>query len=301
MLTKEQSAAVSHAKITPHVQHVRPSGQLVSPSAVPGFGCLRRMRKGRAVTPSRGVLCLLLLRTQRTLAYEEGAASEVTGIGSVGCYTGNGADQTGEQNRYGASAAAALAAATTREAAALARAAYELAMAPSAHTTYTGHGYEGEASLTVSGRVCQMWESNTPQKHNYTQEWASSYRGMDLADFMPENYCRNPDGRPGPWCYTTDPSKRWELCDIPVCGWTAASLVTAVQCRGSTGSCANSPNLAGVAVSDDGSKVVLAVEQGNNSLTEPGKFGYSSDGGISFSEATVINSPACDTLDAKCQ
>ena len=33
-----------------------------------------------------------------------------------------------------------------------------------------------------------------------------------------ENYCRNPDNEPGgPWCYTTDPDKRWEYCDVPVC------------------------------------------------------------------------------------
>lgn len=33
-----------------------------------------------------------------------------------------------------------------------------------------------------------------------------------------ENYCRNPDlDEGGPWCYTTDPRKRWEYCDIPLC------------------------------------------------------------------------------------
>lgn len=31
------------------------------------------------------------------------------------------------------------------------------------------------------------------------------------------NYCRNPDGEPRPWCFTTDPNKRWEYCDIPRC------------------------------------------------------------------------------------
>ena len=32
------------------------------------------------------------------------------------------------------------------------------------------------------------------------------------------NWCRNPDGRGShPWCYTVDPSVRWEYCDIPVC------------------------------------------------------------------------------------
>uniref|UniRef100_A0A663MQJ5 Plasminogen n=1 Tax=Athene cunicularia TaxID=194338 RepID=A0A663MQJ5_ATHCN len=31
------------------------------------------------------------------------------------------------------------------------------------------------------------------------------------------NYCRNPDGEPRPWCFTTNPTKRWEYCDIPRC------------------------------------------------------------------------------------
>lgn len=32
------------------------------------------------------------------------------------------------------------------------------------------------------------------------------------------NYCRNPDGdRIGPWCYTTDPERRYESCNIPQC------------------------------------------------------------------------------------
>lgn len=31
------------------------------------------------------------------------------------------------------------------------------------------------------------------------------------------NYCRNPDGELRPWCFTTDPNKRWEFCDIPRC------------------------------------------------------------------------------------
>lgn len=28
---------------------------------------------------------------------------------------------------------------------------------------------------------------------------------------------RNPDLEPSPWCYTTDPTVRYALCDVPWC------------------------------------------------------------------------------------
>ncbi len=36
-----------------------------------------------------------------------------------------------------------------------------------------------------------------------------------------ENYCRNPDGEPTLWCYTTDNETRWDYCDVPNCPGTA--------------------------------------------------------------------------------
>lgn len=39
------------------------------------------------------------------------------------------------------------------------------------------------------------------------------------------NYCRNPDSDPkGPWCYTTDPSVRWEYCNLKRCSETGGSV-----------------------------------------------------------------------------
>lgn len=35
---------------------------------------------------------------------------------------------------------------------------------------------------------------------------------------LDDNYCRNPDGRQRPWCFTTDPNTPWEYCNIKVCG-----------------------------------------------------------------------------------
>lgn len=35
---------------------------------------------------------------------------------------------------------------------------------------------------------------------------------------LKDNYCRNPDGRQRPWCFTTDPNTPWEYCNIKQCG-----------------------------------------------------------------------------------
>lgn len=71
-----------------------------------------------------------------------------------------------------------------------------------------GWEYASITSVTVSNRTCQRWNESTPHGHRFTSSLADQ-----------GNYCRNPDREPkGPWCYTTDPTKRWEYCDIPKCG-----------------------------------------------------------------------------------
>jgi hypothetical protein len=49
------------------------------------------------------------------------------------------------------------------------------------------------------------WTSQSPHKHTRTPEKKPNAGLVD-------NYCRNPDGHKGIWCYTTDPKKRWEDC-----------------------------------------------------------------------------------------
>ena len=61
--------------------------------------------------------------------------------------------------------------------------------------------------------TCQKWTSQTPHKHSRTP---SNYPNLGLGD---HSYCRNPDGEPhGPWCYTNDPSVRWQYCNVARCG-----------------------------------------------------------------------------------
>ncbi|XP_037376584.1 plasminogen isoform X1 [Talpa occidentalis] len=74
----------------------------------------------------------------------------------------------------------------------------------------SGEHYVGKISKTMSGIECQAWDSQTPHAHGYLP---SKFPSKNLK----MNYCRNPDGEPRPWCFTTNPQKRWEFCDIPRC------------------------------------------------------------------------------------
>ena len=71
--------------------------------------------------------------------------------------------------------------------------------------------YRGTMSTTSSGRTCQKWTEQAPHGHDRTPE---NFPDGGLGD---HNYCRNPDDLSRAWCYTTDPGKRWEYCDVPNC------------------------------------------------------------------------------------
>ncbi|XP_078701665.1 uncharacterized protein LOC144927803 [Branchiostoma floridae x Branchiostoma belcheri] len=76
---------------------------------------------------------------------------------------------------------------------------------------YVGNGatYRGQVNTTDVGLVCQRWEDQTPHEHRF----------MDLSKYgLSENYCRNPDNEERPWCYTLDPSARWQYCPVKPCG-----------------------------------------------------------------------------------
>ena len=78
------------------------------------------------------------------------------------------------------------------------------------NATNKGETYHGNHSTTESGTICQQWSSQAPHIHPITPLFRRYLEG--------HNYCRNPEGRGSrPWCYTTNPSTRWEYCGIPVC------------------------------------------------------------------------------------
>ena len=68
-------------------------------------------------------------------------------------------------------------------------------------------GYRGTQNTTISNIECQAWASQVPHEHK-----------LDPAsrplDGLEDNYCRNPDGSDGVWCFTVNASIRWQYCDI---------------------------------------------------------------------------------------
>lgn len=101
----------------------------------------------------------------------------------------------------------------------------------------SGEIYRGKISTTMSGFTCQRWDSQKPHNHGYIPSvwdiiiystkriwsilcifWLWSVFCSLPDKYLEENYCRNPDGEPRPWCFTTSSSKRWESCSIPRCG-----------------------------------------------------------------------------------
>ena len=81
------------------------------------------------------------------------------------------------------------------------------------HVRYYSSGsyYRGCQTKTVSGRTCQSWSSQSPHKHKMTKAKLGAWKWPEAR--LINNYCRQPESSKGyPWCYTTDPRKRYEKC-----------------------------------------------------------------------------------------
>ena len=75
--------------------------------------------------------------------------------------------------------------------------------------------YRGTTQVTSSGLVCQKWNVDNPHERYAAATNSSNFPDGNLEEAW--NYCRNPNGSPSPWCYTTEKSVVWEACDIPKC------------------------------------------------------------------------------------
>ena len=87
-----------------------------------------------------------------------------------------------------------------------------------------GQSYHGNISVTRSGYTCQSWSSQCPHRHYRTPNDFPELKDAG-------NACRNPGSQAphGPWCYTTNPSVRWEYCNITVCPPGKTNLVIGSQ------------------------------------------------------------------------
>ncbi|XP_060947279.1 plasminogen [Limanda limanda] len=87
----------------------------------------------------------------------------------------------------------------------------------------SGEDYRGKIATTESNFACQRWDSQKPHNHGYIPSALPE-------KYLEENYCRNPDGDPRPWCFTTNPTKRWEFCSIPRCPSEPPTIVPELTC-----------------------------------------------------------------------
>ncbi|XP_071944557.1 uncharacterized protein [Antedon mediterranea] len=74
-----------------------------------------------------------------------------------------------------------------------------------------GHDYRGTKNNTTNGIRCIKWTSNFKGTDAI---YPVDYIGKGIGD---HNFCRNPNGRQQPWCYTED-FYEVEDCEIPLCG-----------------------------------------------------------------------------------
>ncbi|CAG0882370.1 unnamed protein product [Cyprideis torosa] len=79
-----------------------------------------------------------------------------------------------------------------------------------------GMTYPNLCSLSRSLTLKVIWDVSEPHEPNDDARNDENY--LDGSRTLAKNFCRNPDkDSGGPWCYTTDPDKRWEYCNIPYC------------------------------------------------------------------------------------
>ncbi|XP_067649020.1 uncharacterized protein [Haliotis asinina] len=79
--------------------------------------------------------------------------------------------------------------------------------------------YTGNQSTTISGKICQRWDSQKPHTHRFKNDAQFTIPGLDIPQTITgsANFCRDPSHAGFLWCYTTDPGSRWEKCDVPKC------------------------------------------------------------------------------------
>lgn len=78
--------------------------------------------------------------------------------------------------------------------------------------TPKGEAYIGKTSQTVDGRQCVRWDSlDESDPDYYIVHFLTGSKSAHA------NYCRNPDNKIAPWCFTELVGGGWDYCNIPFC------------------------------------------------------------------------------------
>ena len=72
-------------------------------------------------------------------------------------------------------------------------------------------------NVTESGYSCQKWNAFYPHVPKVTPVFDNHNRFFVFSPELGKKFdvrCASPDGDAVPWCYTTNPNKRWEHCVV---------------------------------------------------------------------------------------
>ncbi len=83
---------------------------------------------------------------------------------------------------------------------------------------------------------CWNFKKQTIGTQDVVERWNTVYLSVNSLLCFAENYCRNPNNEADvPWCFTTDPNKRWEYCAVPTCSGEGATWKYNFLMENSTG------------------------------------------------------------------
>ena len=73
----------------------------------------------------------------------------------------------------------------------------------------------GQMAVTESGLPCQAWALGRPHTNAFNRPpfMPAEETNIDIGGDG-NNFCRNPDFSDHPWCFTYEPTKEWEYCNV---------------------------------------------------------------------------------------
>ena len=88
-----------------------------------------------------------------------------------------------------------------------------------------GQEYFGTETNTEDNIECQRWDEQKPHSH----ELSRGFMGLPAPEHA--NYCRNPDNRDRPWCYTVNSTVLFQYCNIRECQERKCQTIYSETCK----------------------------------------------------------------------